>query len=209
VTDERSDASPIKTPWKLRKREHGADFYPRHRQRNGIQNAVPGAYYDQVMGNCFLVSDDPNHPIRIKKITNNRNAMNVGEEGGGCIERHSQRNGRFGSPECMGFSLVYFVVLAPTGLQIQTVPYDKQYVNQTLLPNLIDFWHNHVLPAFAERDSLGPDGVYPGWIPDSIRKRTAADITTPSVAAAAPVPLVPTPPSTVVLEPSAAWRSAR
>jgi hypothetical protein len=113
----------------------------------------------------------------------------------------------------MDFSLVYFVVLAPTGLQIQTVPYDKQYVNQTLLPNLIDFLHNHVLPAFAERDSLGPDVVYPGWIPDSIRKRTAADITPTAPVTVppvpAPIPMRPLFPPTVVLEPSTAWRSAR
>lgn len=40
----------IKTPYKLRVRQRGGDFYPMHRQRNGLRNCVPGSYYDQVMG---------------------------------------------------------------------------------------------------------------------------------------------------------------
>lgn len=116
----------IKTPFKLRKRERGGDFYPRHRQRNGVTNCVPGSYYDQIMGNCHI----------------------------------------------MGLSQVFFAVLAPTGLQIQKIPYDGLYVTQHLLPSLVDFWCNQVVPAFAERDRLGPDGVYIGWLPEeSARKR--------------------------------------
>lgn len=54
-------------------------------------------------------------------------------------------------------------------------PYDALYVTQQLLPNLVDFWQHSVLPAFVERDRIGPDGVYVGWIPPESggRKRTA------------------------------------
>ena len=77
----------------------------------------------------------------------------------------------------MGFSRVYFAVLAPIGLQVQIIPYDALYVTQHLLPSLVDFWSNQVLPAFAERDRLGPDGVYVGWLPEAAlaRKRSGAD----------------------------------
>jgi hypothetical protein len=42
----------------------------------------------------------------------------------------------------------------------------------------VEFWQHSVLPAFAERDRIGPEGMYIGWIPsDSTnsqgRKRTA------------------------------------
>jgi hypothetical protein len=39
------------------------------------------------------------------------------------------------------------------------------YVTQQLLPNLVNFWQQSVLPAFAERDRIGSGGVYVGWIP--------------------------------------------
>ena len=44
-----------KTPWKLRTRQRGEPFYPRHTQYNKRKNNIPGSYYDQVMGNCYLM----------------------------------------------------------------------------------------------------------------------------------------------------------
>ena len=41
---------------------------------------------------------------------------------------------------------------------------DPVYVNQSLLPALVEFWHASVLPAFEERDRC-LDGVPVGWIP--------------------------------------------
>ena len=134
----------IKTPWKLRARHAGADFYPPCHQRNGRYNNIPCSYYaqvssvrggrplpaDQVMGNCFL----------------------------------------------MGLGYVYFVVMANSGLQVNVEPYDPVYVSQSLLPSLLDFWHNHVIPAFEERDKMGKDRAPVGWIPASNlrNKRPAA-----------------------------------
>jgi hypothetical protein len=37
-------------------------------------------------------------------------------------------------------------------------------MSQSLLPSLVDFWHNHVVPAFEERDRL-PKAPPVGWIP--------------------------------------------
>ena len=45
----------IKTPWKLRNRQNGADFYPLCHQRNGRANCIPFSYYDQVQGNAWLM----------------------------------------------------------------------------------------------------------------------------------------------------------
>lgn len=45
----------IKTPWKLRNRPTGADFYPPCHQKNGRQNCIPCPYYDQIMGNAWLM----------------------------------------------------------------------------------------------------------------------------------------------------------
>jgi hypothetical protein len=104
----------------------------------------------------------------------------------------------------MGLGYIYFVVLSPTGIQVIVEPYDPVYVThldgrscpssrsfdrtgarfrppgtQSLLPALVDFWHNHVLPAFEERDRVGVESVGMGWIPADAtsaggRKRTAA-----------------------------------
>lgn len=48
-------------------------------------------------------------------------------------------------------------------------PYDPVYVAQSLLPCLVDFWKNHVLPAFEERDRSHCDV---GWVPSQKQKRT-------------------------------------
>ena len=119
----------IKTPWKLRNRVAGAEFYPPCHQRNGRQNCIPCAYYDQIQGNAPL----------------------------------------------MGLGFVYFIVLSPSGFHVIVEPYDPVYVTQSLLPNLLDFWHQQVLPAFEERDQLGKDNVPIGWIPAFARKRPPAD----------------------------------
>ena len=42
----------IKTPWKLRTRAPGADFYPPCHQKNGRYNAIPCSYYG--MGHAAL-----------------------------------------------------------------------------------------------------------------------------------------------------------
>jgi hypothetical protein len=60
-------------------------------------------------------------------------------------------------------------VLAPSGFQVTVEPYDPVYVTQSLLPTLIDFWTQQVLPAFEERDQM--DHVPVGWIPTSARRR--------------------------------------
>ena len=119
----------IKTPWKLRNRVAGAEFYPPCHQRNGRQNCIPCAYYDQIQGNAHL----------------------------------------------MGLGFVYFIVLSPSGFHVIVEPYDPVYVTQSLLPSLLDFWHQQVLPAFEERDQLGRDNVPTGWIPAFARKRPPAD----------------------------------
>lgn len=113
----------IKTPYKLRNRAHGGEFYPMHRQRNGLRCAIPGAYFDQIQGNAWLI----------------------------------------------GLRGTYFVVLSPTGFGVTVVPQDAGYIAQQLLPALVDFWHNTVVPAFRQRDTLGGDGgVYFGWLPDEV-----------------------------------------
>lgn len=140
----------IKTPYKLRTRLHGGDFYPPHRQRNGQKNNIPGSYYDQVMGNCFL--------------------MGCGQA---IVRMHCMRfpSGLCGRLPVRG--LVYFVCLSPTGYHVQAVDYDPVYVTQQLLPSLVDFWHNMVVPAFEQRDRMGMDGVQFGWIPEHIAAAAA------------------------------------
>jgi hypothetical protein len=115
----------IKTPWKLRNRAASGDFYPSCHQKNGRLNCIPCSYYDQIMGNAYL----------------------------------------------MGLGYVYFIVLAPNGFQVTVEPYDPVYVTQSLLPSLVDFWHQQVLPALEERDLVGKDNVPVGWIPSFARKR--------------------------------------
>ena len=115
----------IKTPWKLRNRAPGGDFYPLCHQKNGRHNCIPCSYYDQVTGNAWL----------------------------------------------MGLSVVYFVVLSPSGFQVSVEPYDPVYMTQSLLPALLDFWNQQVLPAFEERDQIGRENVPVGWIPAGARRR--------------------------------------
>lgn len=45
----------IKTPWKLRARAAGTDFYPLCHQKNGRCNPIPCSYYDQIQGNAYLM----------------------------------------------------------------------------------------------------------------------------------------------------------
>lgn len=45
----------IKTPWKLRNRQEGGDFYPLCHQKNGRHNHIPCSYYDQIQGNAWLM----------------------------------------------------------------------------------------------------------------------------------------------------------
>ena len=72
----------------------------------------------------------------------------------------------------MGLGYIYFIVLSPTGIQVSVEPYDPVYVTQSLLPALVDFWHNHVLPAFEERDRMGIENVGVVWIPADAAART-------------------------------------
>ena len=109
----------IKTPYKLRTRELGTDFYTSYRQRNGRNTNIPCAYYDQIQGNMHI----------------------------------------------MGLGYCYFIVLAPTGYQVILEPYDPIYTCQSLLPSLQRYWFDVVLPAFDERDRLGKENVFPGWLP--------------------------------------------
>lgn len=67
----------IKTPYKLRNRMHGGDFYPSHRQRNGQKNHIPGSYYDQVMGNCFLMGCDRLSSAKICEIARSRTLLSL------------------------------------------------------------------------------------------------------------------------------------
>ena len=46
----------IKTPFKLRNRTHGGEFYSVVRQSNGKKNRIPSSYYDQIMGIQFVSS---------------------------------------------------------------------------------------------------------------------------------------------------------
>jgi hypothetical protein len=116
----------IKTPYKLRTRDLGAEFYASYRQRNGRNTRIPCAYYDQIQGNMHI----------------------------------------------MGLGYCYFIVLAPTGYQVILEPYDPIYTCQSLLPSLQRYWFDVVLPAFDERDRLGKENVFPGWLPSApIAKR--------------------------------------
>ena len=54
----------------------------------------------------------------------------------------------------MGLHSIYFVVLSPTGFSVTVEPYDDHYARSSLLPALLNFWHNHVVPAFREREAL-------------------------------------------------------
>ena len=76
----------------------------------------------------------------------------------------------------MGQGYVYFIVLSPSGFQVSVEPYDAVYVSQSLLPALVDFWHNQVVPAFEERDRMGRDRAPVGWIPSAVRKRAAVAV---------------------------------
>lgn len=42
------------------------------------------------------------------------------------------------------------------------------YMMQQLLPSLVDFWHNMVVPAFEQRDRMGMESVQFGWIPEHL-----------------------------------------
>ena len=117
----------IKTPYKLRTRQSGGEFYPSYRQRNGRKTNIPCAYYDQIQGNMHI----------------------------------------------MGLGLCYFVVLAPTGYHVIVEPYDPIYTCQSLLPSLHRYWFESVIPAFEERDQLGKENVYPGWLPENACQTTA------------------------------------
>jgi hypothetical protein len=111
----------IKTPYKLRMRPVGGEFYPLCRQQNGRRTHIPCSYYDQIQGNMHI----------------------------------------------MGLGLCYFVVLAPTGYHVIVEPYDPIYTCQSLLPSLHRYWFDAVIPAFEERDRLGKEKVYPGWLPEN------------------------------------------
>jgi hypothetical protein len=94
-----------------------------------------------------------------------------------------QKNGRHNPIPCsyydqvqgnaflMGCGWIYFVVLSPSGFQVTVEPYDPVYVAQSLLPCLVDFWKNQVLPAFEERDRERCDV---GWVPSQKQKRAAS-----------------------------------
>lgn len=86
----------------------------------------------------------------------------------------------------MGLGYIYFVVLSPSGFQVIVEPYaqaialrlpvpDPVYVTQSLLPSLVHFWYQVVLPAFEERDVLGKDNLVVGWLPPTARKRMLQD----------------------------------
>lgn len=65
------------------------------------------------------------------------------------------------------------MVLSPTGYHVQVLDYDPVYATQQLLPSLVDFWHNLVLPSFEQRDRIGIDHTYFGWIPEHIANAAA------------------------------------
>lgn len=138
----------IKTPFKLRHREPNGEFYPLTKQHNQRCCRIPASYYDQIMGNMWM----------------------------------------------MGLSQCYFVVLTPSGFQVIVEPLDVEYCTHRLVPTLDGFFRGTsestaqinkrpfppslhaffmrptgrfdvVLPAFDERDELGQENVYPGWLP--------------------------------------------
>ena len=82
----------------------------------------------------------------------------------------------------MGLSFVYFVVLSPSGFQVTVEPYDPVYVTQSLLPSLLEFWEQNVIPALEERDRLGKDNVPVGWVPSFLRKRRSLECAVEPVA---------------------------
>jgi len=71
----------------------------------------------------------------------------------------------------MGLAFCYFLVLTPTGFQVIIEHFDPSYTTQGLIPNLVRFWKDVVLPAFHERDQLGRDNVQTGWLPSETSKR--------------------------------------
>jgi hypothetical protein len=126
----------IKTPYKLRNRPNGGEFYSSFRQRNGRKTSIPCAYYDQIQGNMHI----------------------------------------------MGLGHCYFIVLAPSGYQVILEPYDPIYVCQSLLPTLQKYWFDVVIPAFDERDKLGKENVYPGWLPAAVCQGGAKRLRDPTPA---------------------------
>ena len=84
---------------------------------------------------------------------------------------------------------MYFVVLAPSGFSVTVEPYDEEratfccvrkctcpdYVQSSLLPALLDFWTDHLVPAFEEREARSATEQVPvGWVPAKVgatRKR--------------------------------------
>lgn len=70
----------------------------------------------------------------------------------------------------MGLGMCYFVVLSPSGYHVTIEPYDAVYTTQSLLQSLISFWHDKVLPAFEERDSMDKGKLYIGWLPNAKRR---------------------------------------
>ena len=109
----------IKTPYKLRTRKCGGDFYPMETMLHGVHIKIPGSYWDQVQGNCYL----------------------------------------------MGMACILFVVMSPTGYQILTMPYDKEYCQSFLIPKISNFWYTLLRPAFECMDSESCDfGVLPNFV---------------------------------------------
>ena len=83
-----------------------------------------------------------------------------------------------GNMRMMGLGRCYFVVLSPTGYQVQTEPLDEAYTDASLFPALDHFFrcagraapghpprHRTVLPALEERDGLPSEDRRPGWMP--------------------------------------------
>lgn len=66
----------------------------------------------------------------------------------------------------LGLETIYFLVLTPSGFQVSVDTYDPTYTTQSLVPSLVNFWRDVVIPAFRERDRIGHENVSVGWLPN-------------------------------------------
>lgn len=130
----------IKTPYKLRKRERGGDFYPMTRQLNHRCTPIPAAYYDQIAGNMFMMGMGQCYfvvlsPTGFQVVLEPLDAIYCSQILFPALERF-----------CLGAN-------APAGF-----PPLSPFAERSPRPRF-----DVVLPAFDERDALGKENVYPGW----------------------------------------------
>ena len=91
----------IKTPWKLRQRPTGGEFYPYSRQSNGRRVRIPSYYYDRVwpfQRCCDRIGWRNGHGFRFRVICRFEGFLLRGGEGGGMVLVHGGRHSQERKP---------------------------------------------------------------------------------------------------------------